>query len=89
MPRISGFNTPLLLGFDQFERALARISKKAADGYPPYNIEQVGDDRLCITLAVAGFGEEDLVIEVVDKMKNAGVEQIGFVYELPEREGES
>ena len=66
MTRISGFNNPLLLGFDEFERTLDRISKKAADGYPPYNIEQIGDDRLCITLAVAGFGEEDLVIEVVD-----------------------
>lgn len=66
MTRVSLFNSPLLLGFDEFERTLDRISKKAADGYPPYNIEQIGDDRLCITLAVAGFGEDDLTIEVVD-----------------------
>ena len=66
MSRVSIFNSPLLLGFDQFERTLDRISKKAADGYPPYNIEQLGEDRLCITLAVAGFGESDLTIEVVD-----------------------
>lgn len=66
MSRVSIFNSPLLLGFDQFERTLDRISKKAADGYPPYNIEQLGEDRLCITLAVAGFGESDLAIEIVD-----------------------
>jgi HSP20 family molecular chaperone IbpA len=66
MSRVSIFNSPLLLGFDEFERTLDRISKKAADGYPPYNIEQLGDDRLCITLAVAGFGEDDLTVEIVD-----------------------
>jgi HSP20 family molecular chaperone IbpA len=66
MSRVSVFSSPLLLGFDEFERTLDRISKKAADGYPPYNIEQIGDDRLCITLAVAGFAEADLAIEIVD-----------------------
>jgi HSP20 family molecular chaperone IbpA len=65
MSRVSIFSSPLLLGFDQFERTLDRISKKAADGYPPYNIEQLGEDRLCITLAVAGFAEADLTVEVV------------------------
>ena len=64
MSRVSIFSSPLLLGFDEFERALDRISKKAADGYPPYNIEQVGEDRLCITLAVAGFAVTDLKVEV-------------------------
>lgn len=66
MSRVSIFSSPLLLGFDEFERTLDRISKKAADGYPPYNIEQIGENRLCITLAVAGFAEVDLGIEVVD-----------------------
>ena len=65
MSRVSIFSSPLLLGFDQFERTLDRISKKAADGYPPYNIEHLGEDRLCITLAVAGFAEGDLTVEVV------------------------
>lgn len=65
MSRVSIFSSPLLLGFDQFERTLDRISKKASDGYPPYNIEQLGEDRLCITLAVAGFAEADLTVEVV------------------------
>ena len=67
MSRMSLFNSPLLLGFEHFERTLDRISKKAADGYPPYNIEQIGENRLRITLAVAGFGEDDLSIEIVDR----------------------
>ncbi|MCG8543362.1 MAG: Hsp20 family protein [Alphaproteobacteria bacterium] len=64
---MSLFNSPLLLGFEHFEQTLERLSKKAADGYPPYNIERVDDNRLRITLAVAGFGEDDLSIEVVDR----------------------
>ena len=47
-----------------FERAVDRIAKMSAEGYPPYNIEQLGDNRLRITLAVAGFGERDLQIQV-------------------------
>ena len=66
MSRMSLFNNPLLLGFEHFERTLDQISKKAADGYPPYNIEQVGEDRLRISLAVAGFAEDDLSVEIVD-----------------------
>ena len=66
MARLSLFNSPLLLGFEPFEEALERISKTSADGYPPYNVEQVGTDRLRITLAVAGFGSEDLDIQVHD-----------------------
>lgn len=66
MSRMSLLNSPLLLGFDQFERALDRVAKASSDGYPPYNIEQLGEDRLRITLAVAGFGEDDLSIQVED-----------------------
>jgi HSP20 family molecular chaperone IbpA len=66
MSRLSLFNSPLLLGFDQFERTLDRISKAGAEGYPPYNIEQVSDDDLRITLAVAGFGLDDLEIQIED-----------------------
>lgn len=63
MARVSGtFNSPLLLGFDHFERMLDRISKTSAEGYPPYNIEQVAEDGLRITLAVAGFSESDLSV---------------------------
>lgn len=66
MSRMSVFNSPLLLGFDHFERALDRISKTTSDGYPPYNIEQTGKDGLRITLAVAGFASEDLSVQVED-----------------------
>jgi HSP20 family molecular chaperone IbpA len=60
------FNSPLLLGFDHFERTLDRVSKISSDGYPPYNIEQLGEDALRITLAVAGFTMGDLSIVVED-----------------------
>jgi len=59
------FSSPLLLGFDQLERTLERLAKNA-EGYPPYNIERIGDNGLRITLAVAGFTSEDLVIELVE-----------------------
>src|SRR5471030_954333 len=66
MTRLSVFNSPLLLGFDHFERALDRVSKIAADGYPPYNVEQTGENALRITLAVAGFAMDDLSIRIED-----------------------
>lgn len=66
MTRLSVFNSPLLLGFDHFERVLDRISKTSAEGYPPYNIEQIGNDGLRITLAVAGFSMDDLAVAVED-----------------------
>ena len=64
MTRMSTFSSPLLLGFDTMEKTLERVAK-SADGYPPYNIERVrgtdGDtDKLRITLAVAGFSDEEL-----------------------------
>ena len=58
---------PFLLGFEQLERLVERTAKSGNDGYPPYNIEQTSDRSYRITLAVAGFAEEDLVITVEDK----------------------
>ena len=66
MSRLSLFNSPLLLGFEHFERALDRVNKVSGDGYPPYNVEQLGDNELRITLAVAGFTMADLSITVED-----------------------
>ena len=66
MSRLSLFSSPLLLGFDQFERALDRVSKATADGYPPYNVEQIGDNALRLTLAVAGFKPEELSVHIED-----------------------
>ncbi|WP_339714480.1 Hsp20 family protein [uncultured Sneathiella sp.] len=62
MPRATSFNHPLMLGFDHFEQILEQLSKSSNEGYPPYNIEQIGERDLRITLAVAGFKEEDLQI---------------------------
>lgn len=65
MTRISAFSSPFLLGFDDIERALDRVAKATNDGYPPYNIERIPhsedeDERLRITLAVAGFTTDQL-----------------------------
>ncbi|MZR29556.1 Hsp20 family protein [Sneathiella litorea] len=62
MPRASSFNHPLMLGFGRFEQILDQLSKSSNEGYPPYNIEQMGDNEIRITLAVAGFTEDDLQI---------------------------
>ena len=60
------FTSPLFLGFDHLEQMLERASKTATDGYPPYNIEQVSQTGLRITLAVAGFTMDDLQITQED-----------------------
>jgi len=64
--RVSVFDSPFLLGFDHFERVLDRVSKSSAEGYPPYNIEQISDEELRITLAVAGFSMDDLDVTTED-----------------------
>lgn len=65
MSRMPPFSSPLMLGFDAMEKTLERIAK-SGDGYPPYNIERIrldeGEIRLRITLAVAGFSEQDLEV---------------------------
>jgi HSP20 family molecular chaperone IbpA len=68
MSRVPSLSSPFLIGFDEIERVLDRVSK-AADGYPPYNIERVARDeqspeRMRITLAVAGFTLDQLDITV-------------------------
>jgi HSP20 family molecular chaperone IbpA len=65
MNRSGTFSSPFLLGFEHLERLLERTAKNAGDGYPPYNIEDTGE-TLKITLAVAGFGRDDLVVTVED-----------------------
>jgi HSP20 family molecular chaperone IbpA len=68
MSRVPSLSSPFLLGFDQIERALDRVAK-AADGYPPYNIERLARDedhpeRLRITLALAGFTRDQLDVTI-------------------------
>lgn len=65
MSRQSPFGHPFLVGFDEIEQALDRVAKTGADGYPPYNVERLprtddAPERLRITLAVAGFGQDQL-----------------------------
>lgn len=68
--RLSAFDSPLFLGFDHFEKTFDRMRKSASESYPPYNIEQVGESGLRITLAVAGFSMDDLDIEVEKNQLN-------------------
>lgn len=69
MSRVSLFSAPFLLGFDAFEERVDRLSK-AADGYPPYNIErnvdEDGTERFLISIAVAGFGQDELEVTAED-----------------------
>ena len=62
--RLTLFDSPMFLGFDEFEKTFDRIRKTSGEGYPPYNIEQIGEIGLRITLAVAGFSMDDLDVEV-------------------------
>ena len=76
MTRMSLFNSPLLLGFDHLERTLDRLSKAGGDGYPPYDIEQIGENGLRITLAVAGFTRDDLAVSVENNQLMVNGKQI-------------
>jgi HSP20 family molecular chaperone IbpA len=83
MSRLSLFNSPLLLGFDHFERVLDRVSRASGDGYPPYNVEQTAPNALRITLAVAGFRREELNATVEDNelvVRGKQSEEDGRVY---------
>ena len=66
MARMTFASHPFLLGFDHLDRLVERTAKAGNDGYPPYNIEQLGENAYRITLAVAGFAEDDLAITVED-----------------------
>ncbi len=78
---------PFLLGFEQLERLVERTAKASGDGYPPFNIEQTSDSSYRITLAVAGFGEDDLSITVEDnqlvirgRQSDTGTEERVFLH---------
>lgn len=67
MTKLSFGAHPFLLGFDQLERLVERTAKTAAEGYPPFNIEQSSENTFRITLAVAGFRDDDLTITTEDR----------------------
>ncbi|MCB9990321.1 MAG: Hsp20 family protein [Rhodospirillales bacterium] len=80
--RLSLFDHPFFLGFDQFERDFDRI-KKSAEGYPPYNVEQTSENGLRITLALAGFTLADLAVELENNqltIRGRQQEESGRVY---------
>ncbi|MEO0693509.1 MAG: Hsp20 family protein, partial [Pseudomonadota bacterium] len=66
MTKLTLGSHPFLLGFEQLERLVERTAKSEGNGYPPYNIEQTSQSSYRITLAVAGFSEEDLSITIED-----------------------
>ena len=67
MAKLSLGAYPHMLGFEQLERLLERTAKSGNEGYPPFNIEQTSQRSFRITLAVAGFAEDDLSITVEDR----------------------
>ena len=66
MNKVTFFGSPLLLGFEHLESLVER-ARSASDGYPPYNIETFEDGRIRITLAVAGFAQDDLSVTQEDR----------------------
>ncbi|NSX54886.1 Hsp20 family protein [Parasulfitobacter algicola] len=67
MTKLTLGSHPFLLGFEQLERLVERTAKSGNDGYPPYNIEQTSETSYRITLAVAGFSDDDLSITIEDR----------------------
>jgi len=67
MPKLTLSTHPFFLGFEQLEQLVERANKSDLGGYPPFNIEQTSDESYRITLAVAGFAEDDLSITVEDR----------------------
>ena len=59
MSNLTPFNNPFLVGFDELEQLLLRVAK-GADSFPPYNVEQLDPATFQITMAVAGYSEDDL-----------------------------
>jgi len=66
MNRTIIFDSPFLLGFDHMSSLIERVSKAAGEGYPPYNVEDSGDGRVRISIAVAGFTPDQLGVTVED-----------------------
>jgi HSP20 family molecular chaperone IbpA len=61
------FDSPFLLGFEHTRNLIERAAKAASESYPPYNVEDLGEGRLRITLAVAGFTPDQLSVTVEDR----------------------
>ncbi len=67
MSRVSFTSQPFLLGFERLDRLVERTLKAGTDGYPPFNIEQHGEDAYRVTLAVAGFAAPELDVTIEEQ----------------------
>ena len=67
MARLSFAAHPFLLGFEQIDRLVEKTIKTGNDGFPPYNIELSDENNYKITLAVAGFSEEELGVTLEER----------------------
>lgn len=56
------------VGFDRLGQLLDNVGSFEVPAYPPYNIERVGNDEYRVTMAVAGFGQDDITVEVKQNM---------------------
>ena len=66
MTRAILFDSPFLLGFERTRDQIERAARSAAESYPPYNVQALGEDGVRITLAVAGFNAAQLSVTVED-----------------------
>ena len=87
MTKLTFGSHPFLLGFEQLERLVERTAKTASEGYPPFNIEATSEHTYCITLAVAGFLDDDLSITVEDRQlvvrgRQGDGDQVGPAWQL-------
>ncbi|MBB1126930.1 Hsp20 family protein [Thiospirillum jenense] len=64
-----------MIGFDRLAASLENAYRTEAGGYPPYNVELQDDNRYCITMAVAGFSNDDLTIELKENILTVGGER--------------
>jgi HSP20 family molecular chaperone IbpA len=77
MTRALGFDSPFLLGFERLQELVERAAHVAAEAYPPYNVEALEDGSLRVTLAVAGFGADDLAVELDDRQLTVAGDRSG------------
>lgn len=85
MNRTLLFDSPFLLGFDHTRNLIERAAKAANEGYPPYNVEDAGDGRIRITLAVAGFTPDQLSVTVDDNQLTVTGKREAEASSAPER----
>ncbi len=67
MARLSFAAHPFLLGFERIDQLVEKTIKTGNDGFPPYNIELSDENNYKISLAVAGFTEEELSVTLEER----------------------